>query len=253
MRVILITQDDPYYIPEAIARLHRSLGGRHEIVGCVMAAPTAVGTRKGRVGRAIGALRLFGLRFALYYGCLAVKNRVAGRTVTGICAARAIPVLGPGIAVSSEACLRWIGDQRPDVLVSLSAAERFSASVLEIAPRGSLNVHSALLPAYRGMMPTFQVLSDGRQKTGVSVHCIEHDFDSGPVLAQHELRLRNRSHAELLRRSKRLGMRLLAGVLNDLEEGRATGLALDPALSFYRSFPTRQDVCRFRKAGGNWF
>ncbi len=51
-------------------------------------------------------------------------------------------------------------------------------------PRGMLNIHPSPLPAYRGPAPLFWQYRDGCLTTGVTLHCITEQLDSGPLLAQ---------------------------------------------------------------------
>ncbi len=60
------------------------------------------------------------------------------------------------------------------------------------APRwGTLNVHSALLPAYRGVHPVSWALVDGAAETGVTVHGIDAGVDTGPIVAQRRVTIRD--------------------------------------------------------------
>jgi len=52
-----------------------------------------------------------------------------------------------------------------------------------LAPKGCLNLHSALLPKYRGLMPSFWVLKNNENKTGVSVFFVDKGIDSGPIFS----------------------------------------------------------------------
>jgi len=52
---------------------------------------------------------------------------------------------------------------------------------------GALNLHSSLLPAYRGGNPLLWQVMDGVRTTGVSVHCLAEKADTGDVIAQVEI------------------------------------------------------------------
>lgn len=56
------------------------------------------------------------------------------------------------------------------------------------APRlGSVNIHSSLLPQYRGVHPVSWALVNGEQNTGVTLHCIDRGIDTGDVLLQEQI------------------------------------------------------------------
>jgi methionyl-tRNA formyltransferase len=57
-------------------------------------------------------------------------------------------------------------------------------TLLELAPRGALNLHGSLLPRYRGRAPVNWVLVNGEQVTGVSLHYMEAKPDAGDLVDQ---------------------------------------------------------------------
>ena len=61
--------------------------------------------------------------------------------------------------------------------------------VFAIPQRGTLNLHKSLLPNYRGMPPGFWELYDGTAESGVSVHWVDEDLDTGPLVCQRPLEI----------------------------------------------------------------
>lgn len=57
-------------------------------------------------------------------------------------------------------------------------------AVLDIAPRGALNIHASLLPRWRGAAPIQRALLAGDRETGVSIMQMDAGLDTGPVLAR---------------------------------------------------------------------
>ena len=55
-------------------------------------------------------------------------------------------------------------------------------SVIDIAPRGTINVHSSLLPRYRGAAPIHWAIVNGETETGVTTMMIDEGLDTGPIL-----------------------------------------------------------------------
>ena len=62
----------------------------------------------------------------------------------------------------------------------------FKKQIIELAPKGCINLHTALLPKYRGLMPTFWVLKNNEKYTGVSVFFVDKGIDSGPIIVQRK-------------------------------------------------------------------
>lgn len=75
----------------------------------------------------------------------------------------------------------------PDVIVVASFGVILPQSVLDIPPRGCINLHPSLLPRYRGPTPVPAAILAGDDVTGATIMLIERKVDSGPILAQREL------------------------------------------------------------------
>jgi methionyl-tRNA formyltransferase len=56
--------------------------------------------------------------------------------------------------------------------------------VLNIPPRGCLNVHGSLLPRYRGAAPAAAAILAGETETGVTLMQMDEGLDTGPILAR---------------------------------------------------------------------
>jgi phosphoribosylglycinamide formyltransferase-1 len=61
-----------------------------------------------------------------------------------------------------------------------------------------INVHPALLPAFKGTNAIEQALDYGVKVTGVTVHYVEHEMDSGPIIAQESVRVNEGDTVESL-------------------------------------------------------
>ena len=59
--------------------------------------------------------------------------------------------------------------------------------MLELAPRGALNLHGSLLPRYRGRAPVNWVLVEGQTETGVSLHYMVAKPDAGDLVDQERV------------------------------------------------------------------
>jgi phosphoribosylglycinamide formyltransferase-1 len=61
---------------------------------------------------------------------------------------------------------------------------RIGAPMLEAFPNAILNIHPSLLPSFPGLEPQRQALDHGVQVSGVTVHLVTTDLDSGPIVLQ---------------------------------------------------------------------
>jgi len=77
----------------------------------------------------------------------------------------------------------------PDVVVVAAYGLILPQAVLEIPPRGSLNVHGSLLPRYRGAAPITAAILAGAETTGVTIILMDAGMDTGPMLSQSAHRI----------------------------------------------------------------
>ena len=96
--------------------------------------------------------------------------------------------LGLAVCISSHAAELEVAAAlraaAPEVLVSTNWRTKLPAELLPIAPLGALNVHDALLPRYSGFGAVNWAIRNGEKETGVTVHIMEPELDSGPIIAQ---------------------------------------------------------------------
>jgi methionyl-tRNA formyltransferase len=95
------------------------------------------------------------------------------------------------------------------------------AEVLAAFPRGIVNLHFSLLPAYRGPAPVQRALLDGVEVTGVSTFLIDEGMDTGPLLLAAEVRVhRDEDAGALTARLAEVAARLAVETLDALEAGQ---------------------------------
>ncbi len=128
-------------------------------------------------------------------------------------------VLAPE-APHGEAFEAAIREVAPDVSVVVAYGCILRRRILEVPPRGSLNLHASLLPALRGAAPVNWAIARGHAETGVTVMRMVEEMDAGPVLAQEAAQIGPRDTAAgLSRELAGLGARLMAGTLRRMEAG----------------------------------
>lgn len=112
-------------------------------------------------------------------------------------------------------------DESPvDLVVSWYFTRRLEQRWLVQAPLGAIGVHPSLLPRHRGPNPFFAAIDAGDAETGVSVHFLEREYDSGAVIAQSKLPVASMNAWQLARALDRPSLRLLREVVCDLANGR---------------------------------
>ncbi|KAA9375432.1 methionyl-tRNA formyltransferase [Microbispora cellulosiformans] len=71
-----------------------------------------------------------------------------------------------------------------DLIVVYGCPWKLTREGLRTARLGAINVHTSLLPRYRGPIPVHWAVRNGDPETGVSIHWMDEEFDSGNILAQ---------------------------------------------------------------------
>ena len=93
-------------------------------------------------------------------------------------------------------------------------------SLIDIFPKGILNIHYSLLPSYRGASPVESALLNGETTTGVTIQQMVLELDAGDVIAVQEVEIEpEETTRELRPRLVTIGALLLAGTLPDFIAG----------------------------------
>lgn len=111
------------------------------------------------------------------------------------------------------------------------------------APRlGCINVHSSLLPKYRGAAPINWAIACGETETGVTIMQMDTGLDTGAMLLQGKLAIGSQeTAAELTPRLAELGAELLVETLARLERGELTPTPQNDADATYAPILKRED------------
>lgn len=254
LRVVLITQDDPFYLAKSFERFFKELPPDIQVVGCVLLSPSPFGRPESFVQKARKTLSIFGLRFFLFYSAWFLISRLNPRhRLRSVLARWRVPVIQLQQSINHPTSLELIRDCQADVLVSVAGNQIFRRPLIELAPRGCLNLHSSLLPKYRGLLPSFWVLKNGEATSGVSVFFVDDGIDTGPILIQKTLSLAGMSQRDLINASKRLGMEAVEEALIRIRDGRVEAMENRDIDATYFRFPTAEDVRAFRRAGARFF
>lgn len=108
----------------------------------------------------------------------------------------------------------------PEVIVVIAYGHILKPQVLEIPPKGCVNIHTSLLPKYRGAAPINQAVIDGCAVTGVTTMLMDEGMDTGDILLQREVPLDPKETAgTLFDKLTAAGADLIAETLRGLEAG----------------------------------
>ena len=251
VRVVAVTQDDPFFTAAFFASLLEELAAQPVELVEIVVLPNF---NESRAALAIRLVRLYGLvDFARLLGrYLAARlsdRRGNPRTVEAIASYRGIPVRRVE-SVNSTEYLARLATQRPEVLLSVAAPEIFGKEALVAAPL-VVNVHSGKLPRYRGMMPTFWALLNGDEEIVVTVHEMAEKVDEGRVLAEFPVAVQpSESALALAARTKRIAGREVARLLGRVgTDSWPESRPISAEGGRYYTFPRRSHARALRSLG----
>jgi methionyl-tRNA formyltransferase len=77
----------------------------------------------------------------------------------------------------------------PDLIFTTGFSWKLPPELLALPRLGSVNAHPSLLPRYRGPNPLFWHFMDGETQGGLTMHRMDADFDTGPILVQQAIEI----------------------------------------------------------------
>jgi len=131
-----------------------------------------------------------------------------------------LPVLQPARA-RDDTFIAELRKFRPELLVVVAYGQILPPAVLELPRFGCLNVHTSLLPKYRGAAPIQRAIANGDTETGVTILKLDAGLDTGPILSQRHTPIRpDDDSATLHDRLAGLGAELLVQTIPDYVTGK---------------------------------
>jgi len=256
LRVYVITEEDPFYLPEFFREFLPALPrDRFDILGIDITPPLNQTSRRALARKLYGFYS--GRDFARLLGRYAVARALDLTAPRGMWCGTIDRLAGcHGIAcdvvknVNAPAYVDHLRRLAPDLLVSVAASQIFKPELLSVPRLAAVNVHTGPLPRYRGMMPVFWQMYDRQKQISVTLHTMTPDIDLGKVLLRREVPLNgDRNLDEVIRKMKREGAQALVELLERFHAGTVQAVAMDRSREHYHSFPGRAEAVRFRLMG----
>lgn len=140
--------------------------------------------------------------------------------VKAVALSAGIPVLQPS-TLKDEAAVAQLAAFRPDFLVVAAYGMILPAAALAVPRLAPVNVHTSLLPAYRGSAPIQRAIMNGEKETGVSIMRMDVGLDTGPVYESLSTSCATETAGELFEKLAGLAGPLLLRVLDAILDGSA--------------------------------
>ena len=130
--------------------------------------------------------------------------------------------------------LELVRSLEPELIVVAAYGKLLPEDILNVPPLGSINVHSSLLPKYRGAAPINWALLDGEPETGVTIQYMAAELDAGDILLQKSTPIGDTEDAQALtERLAQLGAEALSETVAALAAGTSSRTSQDHARHTY--------------------
>jgi UDP-4-amino-4-deoxy-L-arabinose formyltransferase/UDP-glucuronic acid dehydrogenase (UDP-4-keto-hexauronic acid decarboxylating) len=154
-------------------------------------------------------------------------------SVAQLAASRNIPVYAPE-DINHPLWVKKIRELEPDILFSLYYRHLVQSPILDIPPKGCLNLHGSLLPKYRGRVPINWVLVNGEKETGVTLHYMTPRPDDGDIVCQKRIPISQEDTARSLHeKAAAATLEMLDEILARILDGTAPKEPQDHAAATY--------------------
>ncbi len=203
MRIVLITQG----LSRIVLPL---LESEYEIAGVIEAAPRKY-NKKNKL-----------LKIIKIFDCLKYKFFNVGRSLKILCEDSNIPYRFM-TSSDDEGLQPWLHEKNLDLIVVFSMSKLLKSKIFNIPRFGTINIHPAFLPEYRGPNPDFWQCFYMEEYPGVTVHYIDEGEDTGDIIFKDRMHipLGTKSPERLDQLVGRLGVDLLFKALDAIESGHA--------------------------------
>jgi methionyl-tRNA formyltransferase len=150
-----------------------------------------------------------------------------------------VPVFQP-LKVRTEETRDLLASLAPEAVVVFAYGRILPPALLAVPPRGCINVHTSLLPAYRGAAPIQWAIARGETVTGVTTMLMDEGLDTGPMLLRRSTPIGPEETAvELAGRLAALGADLAVETLGRLDD--IVPVPQDDAAATFAPVLTRDD------------
>jgi methionyl-tRNA formyltransferase len=246
MNISFLTTDEPLFLPKFFEHTLPALLRRHTVR--VYSVPPLYKSQSS-VQAARRYLASFGITATIQLTARLLRAKLAGHSIESVC--RRSGIAYESIAdVNAPAFLEHLRTENAELLVSVSCPQIFRRALIELPSEGILNIHGAILPQYRGVLPSFWMLANGEEQVGVSIYFVNEAIDAGELCGQEVFSvIADESLEEFILRSKLIAADLLLRTIEAMECGNIERRPMDLAQGSYYPWPDAQAVERFRAAG----
>lgn len=146
-------------------------------------------------------------------------------------------------SVKTEETIELVKKLKPDLIVVVAYGKILPQGLIDIPKKGIINVHSSLLPKYRGAAPIHAAIINGEKESGVTIMDIVQELDAGDIILQAKTPIDEMDTLEDLHdRLAIIGSETLLKAVSLIESGVATRTSQDESkVTFVK--PIKKEEC----------
>jgi len=254
MRILVITEEDEFYLPLSIDYLIKNCP--YKIVEVVRAKNPLLPSKFIAARKFYAA---FGLGQVLSHGLRVAKAKVLDSlpwlnftdryySVKAVCKAHN-KKFSYADNINSPDFLQHCQGLKINLIASVSPTQIFKKRLINIPKYGCINIHTAKLPKYRGLYPTYWAMAYGDKTVGISIHYIEEGIDTGKIILQDDVEILQHTTLDyMLKATKLKGVQLLIEAISQIAEGTVQAFYPEGKGTYF-SFPTLESYRKFKSHG----
>ncbi len=256
LKVVVITQEEPFFIPKMIDRLLKENQGEKgfEVIGATILKPHRKNKNMMhwvRERAKIYTLFELGVVGAAFFGTKFRKGLNRNKNIHSVrrkFESEDIPIFETS-DINSNTFVEQIKHLNTDVIVSISCPQIFSANLLNAVNKVCINAHGTLLPRHRGVFGTWWTLFSGDSEAGSTIHTMEEKLDSGDIVWRKSFQIqKDDTQYSLAYKTKRDMTNGLIEVLSDIKNNSLK--PIDPVHdTSYNRAPSKELGKEFHKKG----
>lgn len=153
-----------------------------------------------------------------------------------------INVFQPQKIKDSKEFVDQIKHLNPDVIIVTAYGKIIPKDILDIPKYGCINIHTSLLPKYRGASPIQTAILNGEKETGITIMVMNEKMDEGDIIAQISEKIYNNDTSETLHnRLSKIGANFLIKALSDYINKKITLIPQNNKLATYTKIIKKED------------
>jgi methionyl-tRNA formyltransferase len=125
--------------------------------------------------------------------------------------------------VNTQQIFDKIASLKPDLIVVIAFGQKIGNDLINLPPKGAINVHASLLPKYRGAAPINWAIINGETVTGITIITLAEKMDAGQILSMEQTEiLCDETAGQLHDRLAQIAAPLLIKTIDNIADGTIT-------------------------------